>query len=193
MSRSVVLIAWLAVGFTACAHVPPDLLSLREYVDPFDDPWFGKHFEAAGEKPIEIPASGIAYRFTWLRSFDNPVIVRIECDVVCTMTSKRLSGEGGYEPGEIAAQITRDLSPAERDRLQRLFASVHFWRGPPGDPREGWIMDGAAWILEAAMPDAYEAWTIQSPMPVPVFEDFVRLCSLFIDLSGFEIPPDRVY
>src|SRR4051812_34837791 len=70
----------------------------------FQDNWFSTHLSAAMEPslfeqslkpPQATPAS---YRFTWLRSFHVPVIVRIDegRDGVMHLTAKRLSGKGGY-------------------------------------------------------------------------------------------------
>jgi hypothetical protein len=62
------------------------------------------YFYAAQEGPIADMPSGVErYRFTWLRTFDAPIAVRLDAslDSPPLLIAKVLSGHGGYDPGEI--------------------------------------------------------------------------------------------
>ena len=134
-----------------------------QYVlDEFEDAWYSKHLRAAGERPLSFATgSPEALRFTWLRSFHAPVIVRVEWTPTgeATLTATMLSGAGGYEPGQVSNTTSRTLT---QDEVERLFvlrqAAV---REPPADCTM--MLDGARWILEAAGPGGYLYVNRQSP------------------------------
>lgn len=123
-------------------------------LDEFEDSWYAENLRAAGERPLSFePASLETLRFTWLRSFHSPVIVRVDWAPtgVATLTATVLSGTGGYEPGEISNTVTRTLTQGEIERLLILRKAA--LRGPSVDCRL--MVDGARWIVEATGVDGY--------------------------------------
>jgi hypothetical protein len=69
-------------------------------LDTFMNVWYSKNL-AAMKEPIlaEYEADNETYRFTWLRSFNEPITIRIQkVNSDFTLTVKRLSGQGGYKP-----------------------------------------------------------------------------------------------
>lgn len=65
------------------------------------------------EEDIEI------YRFTWLRTFHNPIMIRAQkVKSNFTLTVKRLSVQGGYEPGQIIMNKTFKIKETEWDEIQ---------------------------------------------------------------------------
>lgn len=117
--------------------------------------WYPKHLLAADE-PSLFEASQRAgasrlrtYRFTWLRTFHGPVIVRVERDAAggTRLIAKRLSGHGGYEPGSVDALVERRLTRPEQVAFDRALAGANHLRLPPVDCRMG--ADGSRWIMEA--------------------------------------------
>lgn len=148
--------------------------------------WYGSHLSAAGERPL-AEAAGPTLRFTWLRTFHAPVVIRLDtgADGVVTMTATELSGHGGYDPGTVARRIERQLSADEAIALTRALAETAVLDQAPGECRIG--MDGAEWILEAVGPDGYryvERWT---PRDGPVHTFGLHL----IGLTGWTY--DNVY
>src|SRR5690606_3456867 len=77
--------------------------------------WYSQHLYAMkepllfnGETKKEI------YRFTWLRTFHNPIAIRIErINSQYYLYWKRLSGAGGYEPGNLIEEKSRELTKLE--------------------------------------------------------------------------------
>jgi hypothetical protein len=122
--------------------------------------WYSDHLQAAeepslSERPVlsEQP-EGSVIRFTWLRSFDPPIVVRVEGHESGSprLIAKQLSGAGGYAPGKIAATIDRPLTASETQELHKLLSDTRLAQplpsgstlkrcGPPG-------LDGAEWIVE---------------------------------------------
>lgn len=64
------------------------------------------------------------YRFFWLHSFDNPIVVRIWLsDPNVYLVTKQLDGDGGDHPGKLVVNRTRSLSSKEWDELLQIFNS----------------------------------------------------------------------
>lgn len=128
----------------------------------FEDQWYSEHLRAAGERPLSFaPGSPDALRFTWLRTFHAPVIVRVDWAPTgeATLTATMLSGAGGYEPGEIAETVSRTLTADEVQLLLSLRQTA--LREPPVDCVS--TLDGARWIVEAVRPNGYHFVSAQSP------------------------------
>jgi hypothetical protein len=102
------------------------------------------------------------YRFLWLRTFHNPVAVRVfRRGDDYGLEAAILDGAGGYDPGHVSRRVTKTLS---RDQWQTVIArleGVQFWQkatksdNPPG-------LDGAQWIIEARRDGRYhivDRWT----------------------------------
>jgi hypothetical protein len=137
-------------------------------MNDFQANWYSTHLRTAREPSLylasQAPATRAArtYRFTWLRSFHEPVIIRLDerSNGVLRLTAKRLNGKGGYGPGNIAARVERDLTPDETHRFERLLSSSRLFRTAAWDCQAG--ADGAEWVFEANDRGAYlfhKRWT----------------------------------
>jgi hypothetical protein len=139
----------------------------REVLSDFVAEWYGRHLRAAGEAPL-FEATRPTLRFTWLRTFHAPVVIRLDtaADGTVTMTATELSGQGGYEPGTVARRIERSLSAAEAAALKRVVEETAVLQQAPRTCDLG--LDGAQWIVEAAGPGGYRFVDRQSPERGPV-------------------------
>ncbi|WP_420479008.1 hypothetical protein [Brevundimonas sp. FT23028] len=148
--------------------------------------WYGGHLRAAGETPL-FRSTGSSLRFTWLRSFDAPVVIRLEtgADGAVTMTATELSGRGGYEPGSVARRIERRLTAGEVTALARMMAQSGVLKQTAATCDIG--LDGAGWAVESAGADGYRFIERQSPADGPVRTFGLHL----IGLTGWTY--DRVY
>lgn len=153
--------------------------------------WYSKHLTVAGEPtllpaPTPSRATNSAYRFIWLRSFDKPVVVRIQegSNGALFMTASRLSGMGGYEPGKVEARIERELTASEKRWLLRAFAAADRLRLKAVTCGNG--NDGAAWIFEALDGGAYRYVDRWSPKTGPVR----ALGLMMLSFTGWELGPD---
>ncbi|MDP1913865.1 hypothetical protein [Brevundimonas sp.] len=153
-------------------------------LDEFEDSWYSKHLRAAGERPLSFaPGSRETLRFTWLRSFHSPVIVRVEWAPTgaATLTATMLSGAGGYEPGEVSNTVSRTLTQVETERLLVLRQAI--LREPPVDCAI--MLDGARWIVEAAGADGYHYVNAQSPQTGTVHD----LGMALLGFTGWAVEP----
>lgn len=116
----------------------------------FEEDWYASQLRALGETPLSITSApaGPVIRFTWLRSFHHPVVLRLERapDGQWQLRTKIASGAGGYDPGHLAHDRT---VPIRRDRAESVLTQLtreSFWTAPSQSATFG--ADGAQWILE---------------------------------------------
>ena len=155
----------------------------------FEVSWYSKFLNAAGEPSLyresldRTKHATKTYRFTWLRSFHAPIIIRVDETASGEMhlIAKRLSRRGGYEPGYIDAVVRRSLSSSERDKLRRLLVADNVVGLASTDCTIG--SDGAEWILEARTGEAYNFVSQFMPQDGPI-----REVGLFLlGLTGWKI------
>jgi hypothetical protein len=137
-------------------------------ISNFENEWYSKHWEAAEEPSLyefsntKRTAHHTVLRFTWLPTFHHPVIVRFEMiSGSMTLVAKELSGAGGYEPGSIKRQISRQLSPVEVRQVTEAMAKASPFGEPPLNCELG--NDGSEWMLERAESGGYEYASRWSP------------------------------
>ncbi len=160
-------------------------------LDDFQQRWFSSHLAAAAERPLVAQArgadAGMVLRFIWLPTFDNPVIVRLEgaTHETPTLVAIRLSGAGGYDPGNVADRLERPLTGDEWARIQNFLARSHLLDQQPADCTLG--LDGSEWIVEAIDREGYHFIKRWSPENGAMHE----FGSLLLELTGWRF--DDVY
>lgn len=166
------------------SYFPPGAFYPEPEHERFIVEWYTKHLKAMGERPLlSHPESRAeSYRFLWLRTFHHPVAVRVwRSDDGWFLNVKQLSGAGGYEPGRLVMNQTRQLTSAEWDGFVSLLDRSCYWQLPTeiGDMGN----DGAQWILEGAKEGRYhvvDRWTPRSG-------DFRESCLYLLKLSNLGI------
>ena len=122
-------------------YLPPALLEPtpachgnESVVSDFEVQWYSGQWRAAQEPSIyeaskSPSAATTTYRFTWLRTFHAPVIVRIDVDPRGRMrlTAKQLSGKGGYAPAMWLRRSGGGLPTANGAASCRRCRRPRFW------------------------------------------------------------------
>ena len=190
----------LGLGYlstTRIEYFPPSFLSANsacggqdKIVDEIEADWYPKHWRAAEEPSLYLASRASkarSLRFTWLRTFENPVIVRIDelPSGKMRLTAKQLSGAGGYEPGEVARKIVRDLTAEEQAKLVATLAQTRVFELPSRVCDGG--LDGTQWIVEATGPSGYQYVNRWSPERGPVYDLGLAL----LGLTGWQF--ERAY
>ncbi len=135
-----------------------------EGADAFMNDWYGKHLKASNEKSLlDVSDKNLEiYRFTWLRSFHHPVIVKIEKQKNdMKIFFKELDGRGGYEPGKIIKEKEKSISQEDWCEFIKLLNDLDYWQVPSLEEKPGGN-DGAQWILEGVTNNRYhivDRWT----------------------------------
>jgi hypothetical protein len=157
-------------------------------LDPFLVDWYCKHLNAAGPGQL---GPGPSYRFTYLPSFDAPRIVTVAREAhQLVVRGIVLSGKGGYEPGKIATNTRRVLSPGEWQLLQQRLENAGMWE--PTDINDANGVDGARWILEGRRDGTYRLHDVWSPAPKR-FPQFVKACVYLLELADIKPASSELY
>ena len=182
---------FIVLFLAGCAVTKKDYFPEWKELDSFEREWFSEHLRAAKEKPISLPIEGELYRFTWLRSFHSPIVVRVDCETKCILHGKQLSGAGGYSPGRVQEKDKRTLTNEEADKLRVLADKIDKWVYAPDEDIIG--MDGAQWIFEKASGNNYQAWDLWSPGGEKAAKPYVDMCLYLLNLTDFTIEKGNAY
>jgi hypothetical protein len=126
----------------------------QEIVSDLENRWYSSHLSAAKEPSLYVALTrrkgtiSSQLRFTWLRSFHPPVVVRIDRTGTNSpvLVAKQLSGAGGYAPGTISKSLERPLSATEANRLHAILMRTDISHAAPKECDRG--IDGAQWLIE---------------------------------------------
>lgn len=152
--------------------------------------WYSKMLSALKE-PILCNYEGEAeiYRFTWLRTFHNPITIRVQKrrDRI-NLIAKVSDGAGGYEPGKIIVDKSIPVVISEWILIEEQFNNMDFWNLPTESDFRG--NDGAEWILESATKDKYHfatRWSAGRNV------NYGKCCLYFLKLADLKIPKSDQY
>ena len=162
-------------------------------LDSFTNRWFSHQLFALNEPILSnYPKEREVYRFTWLRTFNHPIAVRLEkCNSEIFINAKMCDRNGGFTPGNLVLNRTRNITEDQWKNFQAKFSKLNFWKSSP-DINDDWATDGAEWILESRKGNIYHFLKRFSPDN----NDFAKCCLYLISLAGFtemDIPPKEIY
>jgi len=137
-----------------------------------------------------------SFRFLWIRTFDEPVMVRVEggADGSAELTALVLDGQGGYDFGIPGRRVTRTVKPKHWRELREQAAAASF-RQLPAEARETdtIVLDGASWALEERWDGGCHVVWRHSPEPDGPWAGFRRLCRTVLDLARLGARARPVY
>lgn len=131
-------------------YFPKNFLDDNKESDRFRIRWYTKHLKVMNEPSLLSVPDEIneAYRFLWLRSFHNPIALRIwRVGEQRCLAVKESDGAGGYEPGKIIVNETRPLTEDQWIAFKVKLEQSNFWNLGQQDINEQGN-DGAQWIVE---------------------------------------------
>jgi hypothetical protein len=119
------------------------------------------------------------YRFLWLRTFHNPVAVRVfRRGDSYGLEAVILDGSGGYDPGHVSRRVTKALSRDQWRTVRLRLEEMQLWQMPT-HASEIAGHDGSQWIVEGRRDGRYhfvDRWSGKDGLE-PVGR-------LFLDLAG---------
>jgi len=161
-------------------------------IGEIESTWYPRFWDAAAEPSLYAVSQrtmgkhDFVLRFTWLRTFHHPVLVRITRTADRThLIATELSGQGGYEAGQVQKRVDRELSAAEAGALANILG-----RSPVFDQLSAvcdFGLDGAQWIFERADQNGYRFVNRWSPESGPSRD----LGTTLLRLTGWTF--DEVY
>ena len=156
----------------------------------FVNTWFSKQLTGLDEPKLYKDYNFETYRFTWLRTFHNPISIRLEKrDNEYLLFVKRANGAGGYSPGKLVQNDTIRITENQWDNVISKIYNLNFWEIPTVEKSNLIVMDGAEWIFEARKNDKYNMVYRQSGKGTEIKE----LCMMLYDLSGLKIKKKEIY
>ena len=157
--------------------------------DTFVVNWYSKHLFALKEPLLfNILLKKETYRFTWLRTFNNPIAIRIEKNKnECRVFWKVSNGAGGYEPGKLKINKSKKVNINQWNEFKKLLETCNFWNLELGRNSSGF--DGSEWILEGNDLVKYRVVTDWSPNDGAYFD----ACNYLIELTNLKLKAKEKY
>lgn len=149
--------------------------------------WYSKHLNALNEPVLSDTMPTKIYRFTYLRTFDNPIVIRLENhNDIISIHWKVSNGAGGYEPGEIIVNESKELTTEEWRLIEHKINSIDFWKLPTADTG---LMgtDGSQWILEGKYLGKYKVVDRWCGGVISA------ICKELINLTDLKIEKEKLY
>jgi hypothetical protein len=144
-------------------------------------PFFSKMLFAMYEPVLyESKINKESYRFMWLRTTRNPVVIRLEKqNDTISLFIKVTTGTGGVGPGRLKTSDVKVLTAKEWNEFQELIKLSDFWNMPAVDDTK--MISGEQWIMEGYKTDDFnltEKWN-------PELDDPFRIaCEYLLNLGG---------
>jgi hypothetical protein len=184
---SLAAVLLLGAGAICQQYFPPNAFN------EFAVSWYTSELTAMQEPSIwELSQSADAevYRFLWLRSFHNPVAIRlvVQHDGGGQLVAKVLGGRGSPTPGKLVENRTLQLS---KDHVRWFVDAVDrlkYWELKTMGDKHG--CDGAEWILEGVKNRQYRVVWRWSPKEGPIRT--LGFMMLF-EMAHLKIPREEIY
>ncbi|MEO6588386.1 MAG: hypothetical protein ABIP06_03570 [Pyrinomonadaceae bacterium] len=154
-----------------------------ELFTSFQEEPFEKDKFQNGKAFPELAMAGEIYRFFWLRTFHNPIMIRLyRIGDKKYIVAKQTDGRGGYETGKLVFNKTRQLSDEEWCKFIILLDQANFWTKSKIDVSH-LANDGAFWNVEGVRDGRYYITGEQSPRT----GKFRDACIYLMRISGLDI------
>lgn len=127
------------------------------------------------------------YRFTWLRTFHNPIVITIENNNGKIMLYWKIGeGQGGYKPKGLKESGSRKISSGEWREFEQLVELSDFENLP--HKSSVLMMDGSIWMLERKSKNSFKAHNTNWP-----FSEYKEACLYLLKLTEIKIEKRALY
>jgi hypothetical protein len=152
--------------------------------------FYSKYLLQFKEPNLYINNSGDEiYRFTWIRSFHNPIAIRFQKhNNSYILYTKEMVNNGGYILQEIKVNTEEKLTAYEWNNFKEKIDRLNFWNVPANDPNPE-SHDGAQWILEARVKNNYHF----AERNMPEDNNYRACCKYLLSLTKLKIPEKDQY
>ena len=169
--------------------------------DSILETWFSAELHVLEEPSLlklSEDAKAESYRFLWLRTFSQPIVVRLDImpDGTGTITTKVATGEAGfpYTSKTLSTNVSRAVP---RERVQSFLRQVHelgFWSIATTLKGDQTGTDGSEWIIEGVKDGKYhvvERWCANDTPSKRVTHQLGL--NLAFELAQLRIPKKDIY
>lgn len=136
--------------------------------------FYTRYLSAMKEPSVKAPLpEGVewVFRFTYLRSFHDPLAVRIVNNGgKLKVRAIRLKMDREYRPGNILSDREWILDSPSSQTIHGLLTQNEFWK-PLNDTelKYAWGLDGSSWIFEIHDKDGYRLFDVWTPDALVTF------------------------
>ncbi len=137
------------------------------------------------ETPLDTPAADqpLVVRLLLIPTWSPACCVRIETGSrVWRLVVKEMSGEAGFDAGELIRSEDRLLNSGDADQIAALWRYLNFWSLPEAVESEDSILDGTTFALEAAQEGRYH---VAHRDDFEWGETFGEICGLLLKLARY--------
>lgn len=127
------------------------------------------------------------YRFTWLRSFHNPIVITIVNTQYKSFTLFWKEFEREPMNGKIIINKSKSIGSMEWMTFRFKIEKCYFWTMGVGRVPVG--LDGSEWILEGTDDTKYKVTTVWSPHG----GKYQNACMYLLSLTDLKIPKNEIY
>ncbi|MDB5148592.1 MAG: hypothetical protein JWQ57_2612 [Mucilaginibacter sp.] len=128
------------------------------------------------------------YRFLWLRTFNEPAVIKItKQQNTYTIYWRLFSGQGGYQLGKLGPLNQKKISKQNWDDFLSKLQQINFWHLKK-DSTYKIGFDGAQWLFEGKTAMRYQAVDKWSPEG-----EFYNCGNFLIKLTGLKIKKEDIY
>ena len=177
ISRVILGLLIILEAFSWCAsqetYFPPDVFGKGKWAKTEHslNSFFLKRLEEPSLYTKAKDKSAETYRFLWLRTFHNPVAVRLnmQTDGTSLLTVKTADGHSGFPRTvtKLAQTTSRTLSRDETKAFLDKVRTVGFWKEKSRDSGSPAATDGDGWILEGVAGGNYHVVSRVIPNTLP--------------------------
>ena len=129
-----------------------------------------------------------SFRFLWLRTFSNPISIRIEKKQNnISLYWKVGKGAGGYAPKGIRKQGKRILKQSDWNEFINLISLTNF-DSLPNEHLFFPVCDGASWTIERKLSASFKAHHTINPN-----KEFRECCLFLLKRSNIKVKKDDIY
>jgi hypothetical protein len=177
-------------------YFPDSVFDQQKKANDFVVDWYSQQLRALVEPSLwetSQKTKDQVYRFLWLRSFHHPVVVRLTVnrDGTGSLVMKVASGQGGYEPGKLIENSTRQISKQQTQWFLDRVEELKYWELPTHEEKNNVVgVDGAQWIVEGVRNGTYKIVDRWSPEKGPIRSIGLMMT---IDLAGMKLLYQEVY
>ncbi|MFT3703500.1 MAG: hypothetical protein QM802_14085 [Agriterribacter sp.] len=151
--------------------------------------WISEALAWFREPVLSLTSEQKVYRLSWFRSFDAPVVIRMENRGGEVVIYWKIAGPRDAEGNDVPApEFSKKLSMRDWEKFEELLTGIDYWSMLPTEYRFK-STDGALWLLEGAM-NGKRQLTLR---PGDVYPMYTECLKYLIHLTDLKIPKNRMY
>lgn len=151
--------------------------------------WFSESLAWFKEPILSAGYKGKVYRFLWLRTFDEPIAIRMQkIRQHVTISWKLPQFDNSLHTSQSPVEFKKILTVRQWKKFEKMLTTIDYWSMVPEDHLST-ATDGATWILEAAINGKYKV-TERSGY---IYPKYTKCLLYLIKLTDLNLPEDRIY